>query len=157
AGGGGQSQYGNVSGTRNAAGRRRQDGGANHRVPAEEGPVQKGRGADERAGHRRKELPEAQAAAHRRRCRSTVGRTWRRFPSSKSCSSWEPPPRSALWRCLKRWRRWTAAAPRQRLATSQRVYNAHGWKRSPAALPSGCVSSSRAITTTSPPTLTGTA
>src|SRR5262249_25412520 len=46
AGGGGQSQYGNVSGTRNAAGRRRQDGGANHRVPAEKGPVQEGRGAD---------------------------------------------------------------------------------------------------------------
>src|SRR4029453_6724583 len=49
AGGDGQPQYGNDGGTRDAAGRRRQNGGTNHRVPAEERPVQEGRRADERA------------------------------------------------------------------------------------------------------------
>src|SRR5262249_19007227 len=36
------------------------------RVPAEERAVQESRGADERARHRREELPETEAAAHHR-------------------------------------------------------------------------------------------
>ena len=47
-----------------AAGHRREDRGADRRVPAEERAVQEDRGADERAGHRREELSEAEAAAH---------------------------------------------------------------------------------------------
>ena len=40
-------------------------GQADHRVPAEERRIQEGGRADECEGHRRKELPETQAAHHR--------------------------------------------------------------------------------------------
>ena len=39
---------------------------AHPRVPPEERRLQEGRGPDERQGHRREELPQAQAADHRR-------------------------------------------------------------------------------------------
>ena len=41
-------------------------GREDRRVPPEERRLQEGRGPDERPGHRREELPEAQAARHRR-------------------------------------------------------------------------------------------
>ena len=51
---------------RGAARHRRENRRAHRRVPPEERPVQEGRGADERARHRREELPQAEAADHRR-------------------------------------------------------------------------------------------
>src|SRR5689334_15986793 len=75
---GAQSQYGDGGPARGAPWHRQGDGGSDRRVPAKEWRLQEGRGSDERARHRREELPQAEAAHHRRtgqeraRCRTVV-------------------------------------------------------------------------------------
>src|SRR4030095_5334403 len=54
---------------------RQGDRRAHHRVPPEERRLQEDRGADERARHRREELPQAQTAHHGLDAASGAGRT----------------------------------------------------------------------------------
>ena len=61
-----QSQHRDRRRSSGAARRRRGDGAADHRAPREERRLQEGRGADEHQGHRREELPEAEADGHGR-------------------------------------------------------------------------------------------
>src|SRR5262249_37582880 len=63
----GESEHGHGGGARRTARRRRENGGADHRVPAEEGSLQEARGAHERAGRGREELSQAEIADHGRR------------------------------------------------------------------------------------------
>ena len=118
------------------AGRRRETGGPHRRLSPEERRLQEDRGPDERAGHRREELPQAEAAHHPSRRRRPRRNRWHRAWDSRvhadrcagggcrcqrfSLASWSrnSPPASNAHGC------W---APRD---ISQTASRSRGWMRS---------------------------